>query len=203
MVASLRAELGAAQPSFDIRLPPGWVRMDASDVSRDALLERTRARFLEAHRPDLWAQSRGSIMRAFDDLRRMRGDALMLPLEAGRGAPFVPASVTAATVFAEGGLDEHVARLVAQGATALDGDRRFLRDESTEEAVIDGVRIAATTVRYLTPVPRTRRTRALLLTAALPHPADLPPDDRLLSATRALIDGMVSTFRWLPTRERG
>ncbi|ROR65992.1 hypothetical protein [Agrococcus jenensis] len=196
MTTSLREALGATDPQFDITLPAGWVRMDASDASRDALLAQARARFLTAQRPDLWAQVRASIDRAFEELRRVRGEAIMLQLESGDDAPFVPASITATILSAEQGLDDHMAQLIAGGATALDGDRRFVRSESTDEVSQDGVRLGVTTVHYFTPVPGTRRRRALALSAVMPHPPGIDPDDRLLAATRLLLDAHVSTVRW-------
>lgn len=196
MTSSLRETLGAPDPRFDISLPPGWVRMDPSDASRDALLERARARFLAAQRPDLWAQVRTTLQRAFDELRRVRGEAIMLQLESGDGAPFVPASITATILSADQGLDAHMAQLIAGGATALDGDRRFVRSEVTDEVTQDGVRLGVTTVRYFTPVPGSRRRRALVLSAVMPHPPGIDPDDRLLAATKLLVDAHVSTVRW-------
>ncbi|MFA4842031.1 MAG: hypothetical protein WC580_10030 [Agrococcus sp.] len=195
MTSSLRDALGAPDPRFDMTLPDGWVRMDASDASREALLARARARFLSAQRPDLWAQVRASIQRAFDELRRVRGEAIMLQLESREGAPFVPASITA-TILADHGLDGHMAQLIADGATALEGDRRFVRSESTDEVTQDGVRLGVTTVRYFTPVPGSRRRRALALSAVMPHPPGIDPEDRLLAATKLLIDAHVGTLRW-------
>lgn len=198
MTTSLREALGAADPRFDMRLPAGWVRMDASDASRDALLAQARSRFLSAQRPELYAHVRSTITRAFDELRRVRGEAIMLQLESGDDAPFVPASITATTLSAEQGLDEHMAQLIASGATALDGDRRFVRSEATDEVTQDGVRLGVTTVRYFTPVPGSRRRRALVLSAVLPHPPGIDPDDRMLAATKLLLDAHVSTVRWQP-----
>ena len=196
MTTSLREALGAADPTFDMRLPAGWVRMDASDASRDALLAQARPRFLSAQRPELWAQVRASIVRAFDELRRVRGEAIMLQLESSDDTPFVPASITATVLSAEQGLDEHMAELIARGATALDGDRRFVRSETTDEVTQDGVRLGVTTVRYFTPVPGSRRRRALVLSAVLPHPPGIGDDDRLLAGTKLLLDAHVSTVRW-------
>jgi hypothetical protein len=196
VTSSLRETLGAPDPRFDISLPDGWVRMDTSDASRDELLARARARFLAAHRPELWAQVRATIQRAFAELRRVRGEAIMLQLESGEGAPFVPASITATILSAEQGLDEHMAQLIVDGATALAGDRRFVRSEATEQVTQDGVRLDVTTVRYFTPVPGSRRRRALVLSAVMPHPPGTDPGDGLLAATKLLVDAHVSTVRW-------
>ncbi len=120
----------------------------------------------------------------------------MLQLESREGAPFVPASITATILSADQGLDEHMAQLIADGATALEGDRRFVRSEATDEVTQDGVRLGVTTVRYFTPVPGSRRRRALVLSAVMPHPPGIDPEDRLLAATKLLIDAHVGTLRW-------
>ena len=94
---SLRAALGADRdPEFAMMLPEGWIRLDADDAARDALLERVRMRLMAAHRPDLWAAARNSVTEAFAALQRSQGVAVMLQVESGDGVPFIPASVTAA-----------------------------------------------------------------------------------------------------------
>ncbi|GAA2044885.1 hypothetical protein GCM10009819_35080 [Agromyces tropicus] len=201
MTESLREALGAARdPEFTMLLPEGWSRLEADDDARDRLLADVRAELLAAHRPDLWAAARTSISKAFEALRRAGGVAVMLQTSSGDGVPFVPASVTASVQSGPDGatLDEFVAGLIARGATPLGDDKRFIRLEEREVREEDGVRLGVTTVRYLTPVPGSRRRRALLLTAVLPHEPDAPDDDPLRSATRFAIDAHVATLRWLP-----
>jgi len=202
---NLREALGAApDPEFTMMLPDGWVRMDANESSRDAVLSAAKARLMSAHRPDLWASIRTSIQNAFEGLRRNNGVAVMMQLESDADTPFIPASVTAAVQTAPGGvgLDEYVAGIIARGATPLGDDKRFIRQETREELTQDGVRLGVTTVRYLTPIPGSHRRRALLLTAVMPHEPDTPDDDPLLSAVRFTIDAHVSTLRWAPQPTR-
>lgn len=199
---NLREALGALpDPEFTMMLPDGWVRMDADESSRDAVLAAAKARLMAAHRPDLWASVRGSIQNAFDGLRRSNGVAVMMQLESDSGTPFIPASLTAAVQTAPGGvdLDEYVSGIIARGATPLGDDKRFIRQETREDVMQDGVRLGVTTVRYLTPIPGSKRKRALLLTAVMPHDPETPADDPLLSAVRFTIDAHVSTLRWVPT----
>ncbi|BDZ55481.1 hypothetical protein [Agromyces marinus] len=204
MTESLREALGAARdPEFTMMLPEGWSRLGADEESRDRLLADVRARLLAAHRPDLWAAARSSIANAFESLRRAGGIAVMMQTSSGDGVPFVPASVTASIQTGPDGttLDEFVSGLISRGATPLGDDKRFIRLEEREMRVEDGVRLGVTTVRYLTPVPGSRRHRALLLTAVLPHEPDTPEDDPLLVSTRFTIDAHVATLRWLPPAE--
>ena len=201
MSTSLRSQLGApSDPEFTMMLPAGWARMDASRESRDELIARARTRLSAAQRPDLYAAARASLTRAFDALERTGALAVMLQVESGDGVPFIPASVTAAThtATADETLDEFVAGLIQRGATPLGDDKRFIRLEERELHSDDGVQLGVTTVRYLTPVPRSGRRRALLLTAVLPHEPETPDDDPLLVATKFTIDAHVSTLRWLP-----
>ncbi|WP_092503080.1 hypothetical protein [Agrococcus jejuensis] len=196
MMSSLRAELGASDPEFVLQLPDGWVRMDASDDSRDALLQQARERLMRAHRPELYARMRQSLLEAFEQLQRAGGAAVILPIGDVEG--YVPASLSAAFRSGSGGegLDAAVAGLIADGGTPLGDDRRFVRREARDETVQDGQRLGITTVHYLTPVPRTNRSRMLVLTAVMPHPVDVPDDEPLLVATRFLMDAMVATLRW-------
>ncbi|QTX05519.1 hypothetical protein [Agromyces archimandritae] len=205
MSDDLRAALGAKpDPEFTMMLPDGWVRMDASDASRDAVLAAAKARLMTAHRPDLWATTRSTIQQAFENLRKNRGVAIMMQLESDEDRPFIPASLTAAiqTAPVGVGMDDYVAHLIGDGATPLGDDKRFVRQEKREEVTQDGVRIGLTTVRYLTPVPGTKRSRALLLTAVMPHETTTPDDDPLLTAVRFTIDAHVSTLRWMPAGAR-
>lgn len=195
-MSSLRAELGATDPDFVLQLPDGWVRMDASDDSRDALVRQARERLMRAHRPELYAHVRHALLEAFEQLQRAGGAAVFLPIGDGEG--YAPASLSAAFRSGSGGerLDDAVAGLIADGGTPLGDDRRFVRREARDETTQDGQRLGVTTVHYLTPVPRTNRSRMLVLTAVMPHPVDAPDDEPLLVATRILVDAMVATLRW-------
>ena len=135
MTANLREALGAApDPEFTMMLPDGWVRMDADERSRDEVLAAAKARLMTAHRPDLWASVRSSIMGAFENLSRNHGVAVMMQLHSDDDTPFIPASITAAVQTAPGGvgLDEYVAGIIARGATPLGDDKRFIRQETRE-----------------------------------------------------------------------
>lgn len=172
--------------------------MDASNDSRDIVLAAAKARLMAAHRPDLWGSVRGSIIEAFDGLIRSKGIAVMLPMEGGDGVPFVPTSLTAALHTGAGeSLDDVVSGLINRGATPLGGDKRFIRLESRESVTQEGVKLGVTTIRYLTPIPGSNRSRALLLTAVLPHEPDTDRDDPVLSSVRFSMDAHVSTLRWV------
>lgn len=180
-------------------LPEGWERMEANEASRDIVLAAAKKRLMAAHRPELWARMRASVINAFDGLIRNNGVALMMQLHSGDGVPFVPASITAATQSAQGSsLDDYVTGLIARGATPLGDDKRFIRQESRETLRQDGVDIGVTTIRYLTPIPGSRRRRAMLFTAVLPHEVNTPEDDPLLESVRFSMDAHISTLRWEP-----
>ncbi|QCR20098.1 hypothetical protein [Agrococcus sp. SGAir0287] len=198
-MTDLRRELGAVDPEWTMMLPAGWERIDADDRSLDELLERLKQRLMREHGVVAYAQTSERLRRAIADLQARGGTALMLPLEQVEGAQYIPASLSAAFIGASREeLDATVAGLVADGAIAFGGDRRWVRAQSTQHGVEGEEAAALTTVRYLTPVPRTQRTRALVLTGSVLHDVGHEEGDPFLEGVLRVLDTHVATFRWLP-----
>ena len=199
-MTDLRQALGATDPEWTMLLPAGWERIDADDRSLDELLERMKRRLMREHGVVAYAQTSERLRRAVADLRARGGAALMLPLESVEGAQYIPASLSAAFIGASREeLDATVAGLVADGAVAFGGDKRWVRAQATQHGVEGEDAAALTTVRYLTPVPRTQRTRALVLTASVLHDVGHEVDDPFLEGVLRVLDTHVATFRWSAT----
>lgn len=199
---SLRELLGGApDPDFALVLPPGWVRRDVTDAERDHMLDKMRVRLLDAHRPDLYGRMRALVTQAFTQMRSVSTVAMFTAGDDAPDSAYMPASLTATIQHAEPGenLDAYVrGAITANGATALFGDKRFLRVERETTERMDGESMLATTVVYMTPVPGSQRRRALLLTLVILRPTDAPADDLPLVQMKTLFDLCASTLTWLP-----
>ncbi|MBS1698797.1 MAG: protein TPRXL [Actinobacteria bacterium] len=200
---SLREQLGGTpDPDFTLVLPPGWERRPVDAAEERRMLGDLRSRLLQAQRPDLAAQMNRLVGDAFTQMRALSAVAMFVPAgSAEDGTLYLPASLTATVQQAEAGvsLDEVVRAAVREhGATPLFEDKRFLRMERDEVQTIEGERAAVTTVLYLTPIPGSRRRRALRLTLVIMRPEDAPADDEPVVAMKALFDLCVSTLAWIP-----
>lgn len=196
---SLRAQLGApADPEFDLELPEGWQRRDASPETEQAMLQAARRRLMEAHRPDLFAQLRAELHESFAAMRRMDAIAHFGPGPETPDTLFLPASLIATVRTPQPGvtLQQEMAEHIRQGATSLFGDRRFVRDERELDQRIGTEAATQRTVVYLTPIPGSRQARALQLTLVITRGAELPADDPALLGMLRLFDACVSTLRW-------
>jgi hypothetical protein len=201
-VNSLRQELGgrAGVPDFRFVLPAGWTTYDTSEQTEQELLAKARARLREAHRPDAYAILAGHVEKA---LAAARKQGAFMMIMAGDEAPpwsVVPVSILATVTHGtpEVSLDRMVADAIERrGARALDGSRHFLRWTDQRTVELTGESLGAYTVVYLTPIPGTKRRKALQLTATLAHPVDVDPlSDPQMTAWLELLDGCVATFAW-------
>lgn len=197
---SLRDSLGAADPAFELALPTGWVRREATAAQRDDMVADVRGRLLQAHRPDLFARVRPLLDDAFEQMAQASVIAFFTPATGDEDALALPASLVASVrtpTTPAGTLDPLVQALIREaGATPLLGDKRFLRFERETRQRLDDTDILSTQIVYLTPIPGTRRRRGLQLTATIARPVDAPADDRPLVLIRTLLDLSVSSLTW-------
>lgn len=181
-------------------LPPGWVLYDTSAQTERALLEKARARLRDAGRPETFALLSAHVERALTSARK-QGAFMMIM--AGDEAPewaTVPISVLGTLVKGTPAisLDAMVADAVERrGARALHDSRTFLRWVDRRTVELSGESAGAYTVVYLTPIPGSRRTQALQLTATLVHPTDTDPtSDAAMKSWLELLDAHIATLAW-------
>jgi len=198
---TLREQLtGRADPDFTMRMLPGWERRapDADDLAER--LAALRQRCLREHRPDLYAGLRPLVEQAHQAMQQERALAYYAPA-AGEDTLWMPCSVIASIRRSTDGtsLDETMARTIQHyGATPLLGDKRFIRFErEAQQRVQDGT-VATTTVVYLTPVPGSRRRRALQLVATIARPLEVTAGHERLRQLKTALDLCVSTLTWVP-----
>ncbi|GAA2987839.1 hypothetical protein JOD63_002083 [Microbacterium terrae] len=202
-MTSLREMLGGGRqgiPEFRLSLPAGWTMYDTSGETERALLDRAKVRLREAHRPEVYAVLEGHVTRTLAAARKQGAFVMIM---AGEDAPrwsTVPISVLGTITRGDGdvSLDAMVADAVERrGARALDGSKQFLRWTDRRTVELSGETAGAFTVVYLTPVPGSRRTQALQLTATLVHPTDVDPvTDDHMSLWLELLDSHMLTFAW-------
>jgi len=191
---------GSPDPDFALVLPPGWVRREVTDAEQKDMLGKIRGRMLDAHRPDLYGRMRALVNDAFTQMRKVSTVAMFTAADDAPDTAFMPASLTATIQHAEAGqnLDSYVrGALAGDGATALFGDKRFIRVERETTESLDGEQMLVTTVVYMTPVPGSQRRRALLLTLVILRPLDAPADDLPLVQMKTLFDLCASTLTWV------
>lgn len=200
---TLRDELlgaSTALPGYSLVLPSGWHEFAADAAAEQHLARLATARLREQHRPDLDAQLRALTGRAFAGLRASSTVAMYVQTEAWADGLVLPLSITASVRTAPGGgsLDDVVTELIrTSGATALHGDRRFVRWESDSRVAVGSATVGQHTVAYLTPFPEPGRRRALQFTAVAVHPADADESWRpVVERMTELSDAVVSTFEW-------
>jgi len=181
-------------------LPPGWVLYDTSAQTEQALLEKARVLLRDAGRPETYALVSTHVERA---LTAARKQGAFMMIMAGDEAPdwaTVPISVLGTLVKGTPAisLDAMVADAVERrGARALHDSRMFLRWVDRRTVELSGETAGAYTVVYLTPIPGSRRTQALQLTATLVHPTDTDPtEDTAMRAWLELLDAHVATLAW-------
>ncbi|MCR8672012.1 hypothetical protein [Agrococcus sp. HG114] len=196
----LRAALGVApDPEFELELPPGWARHAPDAATRDRFAAGIRQRMMQAHRPDLYAQAQRLLDDSFEAMRRGDTIAFFAPTDPGDETLWLPASILASVRRAQPDvtLDEAVRHAILEyDAAPLDGQKRIVRFERDALETLQGESLRVLTVVYLTPIPGTRRRRALQLTATINRPVDVDVDDPVVDAQRLLIDACVSTLRW-------
>ncbi|GGH42873.1 protein TPRXL [Microbacterium album] len=200
--SSLREALSIPpDPPFEMDLPPGWSRREPDDDTLRDMLAELRQRAMRHQRPDLYAHLKPALEASFEDMRGAGVFAFFSPADPDPGTLWLPTSISASIRRAEPGetLDALVRTLVRQyGAQPLLDDRRtlwFEREETRRAA--DGSIVAHSRV-YLTPMPGSRRRRALQLVAGFGRDPQTPADDPALERLRGLLDACVSTVRWYP-----
>src|SRR5690606_4509442 len=103
-VSDLRQALGAQpDPEFDLELPTGWSRREPDEATMHDMLAAMKRRLMESHRPDLYAQAKVLVERAFDDMRRGGVFAFFSATDPGPDTLFVPSTINASVRRAEPG----------------------------------------------------------------------------------------------------
>lgn len=197
---TLREQLtGRADPDFTLRMLPGWERRTPDDddlADREAALKK---RCLEAHRPDLYASTLTMLRESHAAMRRERAIAYYAPASS-EDTLWIPGSIIASIRHSPdgGSLDEMMARTIQHfGATPLFGDKRFIRFERDQPQRVPGGTVGMSSIIYLTPVPGSRRRRALHLTASHGRPVEIAPDAERVVQFKTALDLCVSTLAWV------
>lgn len=201
---NLREELGVAKnPDFDLELPRGWARFDVNKDAHEVLLEGLKRRYQEAHRPDLFAEAKATLENTFEKMANNGVFAFFAPAaSAEQYGTAIPASLNASIRSSEPGrpLDKFAEEIIRNfGAQPLLGDPRTLRFERESLTALGGEMIVSHSLIYLTPVPGTRRRRALQLVAGFARTQDVPPDAPAMEKTRNLFDACVASLTWRGT----
>ncbi|MGI6879924.1 hypothetical protein [Microbacterium sp. gxy059] len=201
---TLREQLGgAAEPDFEIDLPAGWERREVGDEDRAELSAAMRKRFLSIQRPDLYAVVRAMVDNSYEAMQSEGALAYYAATTGDEDTLWIPGSIIVSKRAAtpEITLDQMVAHAIREfGAKPLFGDKRFIRFERDEIVKAGDASIGLTTVEYLTPIPTTKRRRALHFTATVSRPAEADADDEQVVASKQLYDACISTLRWVPPR---
>lgn len=203
----MRDEIGARpDPEFDLKLPPGWARHGLDDGSPAALLDQLKRRCFENHQPQLYVEMKAYLEQSFADMRKAGVIAYFTATDPGPGTLAIPASINASIKHAEPGsnLDDVVRSLIReQGAEPLLGDKGTLRFETERNVKIGSETIANHSVVYMTPVPGSKRRRALVLVAGFARPLDVSVDAASMHAHRFLFDAVASSLTWRAPEHAG
>lgn len=199
--SDLRAAMGiSADPEFDMTLPPGWSRRAVDDETFEIMVSGLKQRLMQAHKIEMYAETRRLLKKSFDDMRANGATAFFVATEKDNPATlWMPASMIASIRRAEPGtsLDAMARELIrGHGATPLLGDIRTLRYEKEKRVQVGSESVRNWSVTYLLPIPGTNRRRALQLVAGFGAPLSVPQDDPKVLAIKHLFDTCVSTVRW-------
>jgi len=192
-------ELVAQVPPYRLLLPVGWSEAPATAETAQRLVERGSGVMRAAHRPELDAEFRTLVRRAFAQLSAQNAIAVYLQDEVPADQVLPLSLIVSLRRAPEGGtLDDEVTRMFRSGgAQFLRDDRAIVRLET--DRVVDGLdaRTRARQVAYVIAVPGTGRTLALQFTTAIPYPATEDEETmRMVDELMALSDVVVSTFAW-------
>lgn len=190
---------GEQVPPFRFLLPAGWEEVPADRAGVDLLIQRTSQKFRAQQRPDLDAEMRTLLERAYRAMQR--GKVFALYLQTSADTMPLPMSITASTLADEfgGTLDRQVAGLFRdRDAQFLRDDHLIVRWETPARVAVDVGRAAVHAIDYLIPVPGSARRRALQLTTVIPVPDDDEQTRAVVEALVELSDTMISTFTWEP-----
>lgn len=200
--ATLREELGGApDPDFELQLLPGWERRTPDDADQEQLEEALKRRFMDLQRPDLFAEARAMLHESHRAMQREGAIAYYVAAEGSEDTLWIPGSIIVSLRRPPTGgtLDELVRHAIREyGATPLFGDRRFIRFEREHSRKVGGETLVVSSLTYMTPVPGSKRRRALQLTASFGRPGELHRDDDKVRAIKSAFDLCVSTLRWIP-----
>lgn len=203
---TLREQLGGSpDPDFVLKLPPGWQRHTPDDDTLEAQLAALRSRMMRQHRPELYAQIAPLLRESFQKMQRQGVLAYYAPAGEAEDTTWLLGSLIATIQRAPAGqsLDGVVSQAIREeGATALLGDRRFIRYEKESVQSLQGGSLAIHAISYLTPVPQSRHRRALQFTASFGRPVEVSADDEKVSAMKMLFDTCVASLRWRPPERR-
>lgn len=192
-------ELARAVPPYRLLLPAGWREAPATVDTAQRLIERGSGVMRAAHRPELDAEFRTLVRRAFAQLSAQNAIAVYLQDDVP-AEQVLPLSLVVSLRKAPAGgtLDDEVTAMFRSGkAQFLRDDRAIVRLET--DRVVDGLDAGtrARQVAYLIAVPGTGRTLALQFTTAIPYPATEDEETmRMVDELMALSDVVVSTFAW-------
>lgn len=201
---SLRDLLGARpDPAFELSLPRGWERHEATPESQ-ALIEKRLSRQLmrvgSADAMQAFGVLRNMLRQSMDEMRKQNVVGYFAPSGSDVSTPFpVPASIIATirTAPSTEEMDGYIKRLILDdGATPLGKNRALLRVERENLRGEGDTQMVLSSTLYVTPVPGTRRRRALELLAGYGRPTDIPRDDDQIQFVHAFFDLMVASLRW-------
>lgn len=188
------------QPEFVMELPVGWSRREVSDESLRDFEVSIKRNLMQAHQPQTYAVLGPSLRDSFEKMRNSGAFAFFAPIDAPAESPKMAASIIARYRRSEDGqpLDSHVRSLIrGRGAQPLLGDPRTVRYEEAVDVRLGEGSFVNHSITYLTPVPKSRRLKALELVASLVRPSGMPKDSERLRAQKELLDVMVASVRWV------
>src|SRR5699024_423120 len=152
-------------------------------------------------RPDLYAGVKSMLEKSHEIMRQEKVVAYYVPSEDRADTLWIPGSISATIRQPPPGrtLDEMIRELIiSKGATPLFGDKRFVRVERDQRVQVPGGPVARTSLMYVTPVPGSKRRRALQFTASFARPVEVDAEDEKVIAMKTAFDVCISTLRWYP-----
>lgn len=188
------------EPNFVVELPLGWSRHDVSDETRIAFEASLKRNLMQAHQPEIYAVLGQGLRGSFDKMRNAGAFAFFAPIDAPSDSPKMAASIIARYRRSEDGqpLDHVVRRLIRErGAQPLLDDPRTVRYEDSVDVRLGDAQFVNDSITYLTPVPGSRRLKALELVASLVRPSSLPKESEGLRVQKDLLDLIVASIRWV------
>lgn len=198
---SLKDELlGTAVPTprgYTLLVPPDWGRFAANETGREELVGMLRARFLEVHRPDLFAQVRASVHQQWKQLRARGAIEIYMPVvppvEGG-----TPMSIVTMPWISQGPFGEDVQRRAGAAEVeklAAGNDSSVYRWETEREGRNDTEGLHAREICYVHTFPGSKPQRGILVMASIVHPG-IDTAGPALDAFTTLADAVASTLVW-------
>lgn len=201
--ATLRESLGVApDPDFELKMLPGWERRSPDEADQAQLGQALKSRFMQMQRPDLYASASRMLTESYESMRSKGVIAYYAATSGDDDALLIPGSimVTLRKSTPDASVDSYVRNLIAnEGGQPLFGDKRVIRVERERVVDIEGSSMTRTGIEYLTPVPGSKRRRALQLVASFARPSTTPGDDPNIVSYKMAFDVCVSTLRWIPS----